>query len=84
MLVWKDPHDRHTSLVGILVVRGVRLFSVAHHDASQSILIGLYLKVTRGRHVHLNSLPCYFGRSRMTDIPHWLVYLWLVVLDCLV
>jgi hypothetical protein len=73
MLVWKEPHYRHTSLVGILVVSGVRLFSVAHLDAYQSLLIGLYLKVTKGRHVNLYSLPCLFGRSRMTDIPHWLV-----------
>jgi hypothetical protein len=48
----------HTSLVGILVVIGVRLLSVAHHDAYQSLLIGLYFKVTRGRHVHLYCLPC--------------------------
>jgi hypothetical protein len=84
MFVWKEPQDRHTSLVGIVVVSGVRMLSVAHLDAYQSLLIGLYLKVTRGRHVHLYSLPCLFGRNRKTDIPHWLVYLWSVVLDCLV
>jgi hypothetical protein len=53
MLVWKEPHYRLTSLVGILVVSGVILFRVANLDACQSLLIGLYLKVTRARHVHL-------------------------------
>jgi hypothetical protein len=46
------------SLVGILVVSGVRLFSVSHHDDCQSFLIGLYLEVTRARHVHFSPLPC--------------------------
>jgi hypothetical protein len=46
------------SLVGRLVVIGVRLFSVAHHDACQSFLIGLYLEVTRARHVNLFPRPC--------------------------
>jgi hypothetical protein len=46
-------------LVDILaVVSGVRLSSVSHLDACQSLLIVLYLKVTRDRHVHLYSLPC--------------------------
>jgi hypothetical protein len=46
------------SLVSIVVVSGVRLFSVAHHDACQSLLIRLYLEVTRASHVHLFPLPC--------------------------
>jgi hypothetical protein len=40
------------------VVSGVRLFSVAHHDACQSFLIGLYLEVARARHVHFFPRPC--------------------------
>jgi hypothetical protein len=46
------------SMVRIVVVIGLRLFSVAHHDSCQSFLIGLYLEVTRARHVHLFPLPC--------------------------
>jgi hypothetical protein len=57
MLVWDEPNYRPTSLVGILVVSGIRLFSVAHHDACQSFLIGLYLEVARARHVHLFPFP---------------------------
>jgi hypothetical protein len=58
MLVWKDQHYRLTSLVGRVVVSGVRLFSVANLDAYQSLLIGLYLRVSRASHVHLFPLPC--------------------------
>jgi hypothetical protein len=63
----------------VLKVSGIRVFSVAHHDPCQSFLIGLFFKVTRARHVHLFPLPCQFGRSRITDSPHWLVYLGLLV-----
>jgi hypothetical protein len=49
---------KNHSLVGRLVVSGVRLFSVSHHDACQSLLIGIYLEVTRARHVDLFPLPC--------------------------
>jgi hypothetical protein len=45
-------------LVGRLVVSGVRLFSVAHHDACQSFLIVIYVLVTRARYVHLFPRPC--------------------------
>jgi hypothetical protein len=58
MLVWTEPHYRLISLVGRLMVIGVTLFSVAHHDACQSLLIGLYLTVTRARHVQLLPLSC--------------------------
>jgi hypothetical protein len=48
---------RLTSLAGILGVSGETFFSVAHRIACQSFLIGLYLEVTRARHVHLFSVP---------------------------
>jgi hypothetical protein len=35
-----EPNYRLTSLVGILGVSGIRLLSVAHHDACQSLFIG--------------------------------------------
>jgi hypothetical protein len=72
MLVWDEPNYRLTSSVGILGVSGVRLFSVAHHKACESFLIGLYLEVARARHVHLFPVPHLFGRSRITDSSHWL------------
>jgi hypothetical protein len=53
MLVWKEPNYRLISLFGILGVSGIRVFSVAHHNACQSLLIGLYLEVSGARHVNL-------------------------------
>jgi hypothetical protein len=53
MLVYDELNYRPTSLVGILGVSGIRVFSVAHHNACQSLFIGLYLEVARARHVHL-------------------------------
>jgi hypothetical protein len=52
-----EPNYRLTSLVGILGASGIRVFSVAHHNAVQSLFIGLYLEVARARHVHLFSAP---------------------------
>jgi hypothetical protein len=53
MLVWKEPNYRPTSLFGILGVSGIRVFSVADHNDSQSLVIVLYLEVARSRDVHL-------------------------------
>jgi hypothetical protein len=47
-----------TSLAGRVVFSGVRLFRIYQHDACQSLLIGLYLKVARARHFHLFPLAC--------------------------
>jgi hypothetical protein len=47
------PNYRLISLVGILGVSGIRVFSLAHNNACQSLLIGLYLEVARAMHVHL-------------------------------
>jgi hypothetical protein len=44
-------------MVGILGVSGIIVFSVAHHNACQSLLIGLYLEVARARHGHLFPVP---------------------------